>query len=964
MPDSPADDLLARIQALPPEERARVVAQLGLALPSAPAVSMGSSNQVGDVTMGDTAGRDVHKGIAGGVALSDDARLNGVAVGVNLGIIIYGRSPAEDERRQLAWYLARLSNTLYRLSLRGLEDRLDKGAGMALPQIYTALAVQHTIILCDQSDQLTPYFRDGKVPERGPDHRETYDQLLEAYHPQHALPMTAVITMEWDRLLRVDQSVDARLVLYRHALATEVIADHHHLVLLAAPGGGKSTLLRHLAWTLAQHGLDQHDAVTALVGWNDAPRLLPIILPLRALAGRIAAEGALPRTMFAALCAELQTYCIAPTDALLNAALGQGSAMLLCDGLDEVPLAAVAGQSADRATTLAVVRAFATMHPAARIVVTCRSRAFTDDLRDQLGWPVEILAPFTLGQVRHFVPAWYSELVAKQQITEEQAERLSASLVESIVGSVKLTEMAQTPLLLTMMALVLFNKGELPRDRPQLYEKILALLLGQWDQVHEGQSLATAIGLPDWGSERFQPLLDQLSFTAHLAGSSVDGLGRLGHGDLYLALITFFKAAQVLAPGDTALRWLDYVEQRSGLLAPDGPDSYVFAHLTLQEHCAGRHLALNSENPVALALSHRADDRWREPIFLGAGLMHPAVLNALLSDLIEHEGKDAVRWYRDLILAAELGYDRDWSYLRTRPMVKVDHLQRDLKHGLAVLLNDATQPLPVAERVRAGFLLGELGDPRYPVTAAQWQTELARAGQPGSYFCQVQAGAYVIGSRDDDPDADDNETPQHSVTFEQPFLMARHPITNDQWQAWVAQEGEASIYADDGDLNHPNQPVVGVRWETVNRFCVWLSEQLGVTVRLPREEEWEAAARGGDARRYPWGDEWRDDHAASEENKAARGWDWSVPVGCFPSGAAPCGALDLAGNVWEWTADTWQSYPGAEKQFTEEDRQTVRGGYFDDARTNVRCGARDWVNLDDGNLFIGFRLVVAPPLAH
>ncbi len=132
------------------------------------------------------------------------------------------------------------------------------------------------------------------------------------------------------------------------------------------------------------------------------------------------------------------------------------------------------------------------------------------------------------------------------------------------------------------------------------------------------------------------------------------------------------------APGDSALRCVDYFEQRSGLIAPAGPQSYVFAHLTLQEHCAGRHIALNSENPVDLVMQHRADDRWREPIFLGTGLMHPAVVNSVLADLIDREEhgvpKNTVRWYRDLILAAEIGKDRDWSYLRTRPMVKVDRL--------------------------------------------------------------------------------------------------------------------------------------------------------------------------------------------------------------------------------------------------------------------------------------------------
>jgi hypothetical protein len=73
--------------------------------------------QTGDAHLGDVAGRDVRKGTEGGVALSDDARLNGVAVGVNLGTIIYGRDPTEDERRRLAWYLHALAGDLRRLPL-------------------------------------------------------------------------------------------------------------------------------------------------------------------------------------------------------------------------------------------------------------------------------------------------------------------------------------------------------------------------------------------------------------------------------------------------------------------------------------------------------------------------------------------------------------------------------------------------------------------------------------------------------------------------------------------------------------------------------------------------------------------------------------------------------------------------------------------------------------------------------
>nr|WP_052295025.1 SUMF1/EgtB/PvdO family nonheme iron enzyme [Oscillochloris trichoides] len=960
MSDLPTDDLLARLQALPPAERERILAQF------ARASLMGSHNQFGDTSIGDVVGRDKlssgdiaastvalgSDAMASSIALSDDARINGVAVGINLGTIIYGRDPSEDERRRLAWYLARLANKLARMPLRGLEERLDHGQGVTLAGVYVALAVRQQVELAQmEAGQDSPYFREGMVPTQG-----GAAALHEDYHPGNALPDQAVTSMQWKA---------QRLLLYRQLLASEALLQQKHLVLLGDPGGGKSTFLRHLAWALALRGLDQVNAMTALHGWEETQSRLPIILPLRTLAGVIASTGAQETTVFAALCAVIHACCVSQVDDLLSAALDQGSALLLCDGLDEVPLKAVPGVSADRTQTLEVVRAFALLYPKVQIVLTCRVRAFDDQLRTRLGWPVATLDAFTLGQVRHFVPAWYAELVVRKQIMAEQAQRLSATLIDSIIASPKLTEMAKTPLLLTLMALVLFNKGELPRDRPQLYERILDLLLGQWDMVREGMSLAQAIGLPDWDSSRFQPLLDQLSYQAHLAGSSEDGRGRLDRGDLYRDLIDFFKNAQVPAPGDSALGWLDYIEQRSGLLAPDGRNSYVFAHLTLQEHCAGRHIALNSEDPVGVVMDHRADDRWREPIFLGAGLMPPAVLNALLTDLIEADEKEPQRWYRDLILAAELGHDRDWSYLRTRPMVKVERLQRELRRGLVALLNDPTQPLPVAERVRAGFLLGDLGDPRFPVTLDEWRRELERAGQPGSYFCRVEAGEYVIGSADDDPDADDYEKPQHTIRLDQPLYIARYPITNAQWQEWVAQgDGEASRYADDADLNHPNQPVFAIDWDMATDFCSWLSTLVGSNIRLPSEQEWEAAARGGDARRYPWGDAWRADCAATEEDQATRGWDWSVPVGCYPAGAAPCGAMDLAGNVWEWTLDRWQSYPNAEEPFTDENLVVLRGGGDGDDRADVRCGARDWNRPVDWSNLGGFRVVVSPPLAH
>ena len=233
-------------------------------------------------------------------------------------------------------------------------------------------------------------------------------------------------------------------------------------------------------------------------------------------------------------------------------------------------------------------------------------------------------------------------------------------------------------------------------------------------------------------------------------------------------------------------------------------------------------------------------------------------IGSILTELIDcDEGgtsKPSQRWYRDLIMAAELGAERDWNLLRA--LINVDRLQRDLRQGLAALLSDRTQPLPTAERVHAGFLLGKLGDNRFPVEIHEWQREIESvvAGRISGYFCRVNPEPYIIGSNNDDPHAADSEKPQHTVTLDEPFWIGRFPITNAQWQEWVRKGGdEPLLNVGEIEFDSPNQPANGVAWGQSWLFCKWLSQVTGMTIRLPTEYEWEAAARGSDARCYPWG---------------------------------------------------------------------------------------------------------------
>ena len=170
-------------------------------------------------------------------------------------------------------------------------------------------------------------------------------------------------------------------VLTQQLLASQAVQQHAHLVLLGDPGSGKSTFLRYLAWVLALRGLEQHRHAASLPGWPAGAYNLPLILPLRALASAILAHGEYPATLTAALNNELaKIYIVRDPETLVERILYNHAALLLLDGLDEVPLENTSSH-AGRAAVLRVVREFTRLYPSIRVVLSCRTRAFTDTIR-------------------------------------------------------------------------------------------------------------------------------------------------------------------------------------------------------------------------------------------------------------------------------------------------------------------------------------------------------------------------------------------------------------------------------------------------------------------------------------------------------------------------------------------------------------------------------------------------------
>jgi formylglycine-generating enzyme required for sulfatase activity len=160
---------------------------------------------------------------------------------------------------------------------------------------------------------------------------------------------------------------------------------------------------------------------------------------------------------------------------------------------------------------------------------------------------------------------------------------------------------------------------------------------------------------------------------------------------------------------------------------------------------------------------------------------------------------------------------------------------------------------------------------------------------------EIPAGWFVMGSAE--TDADPDEQPAARV-FVDRFWIDKLEITNRRYQRCV-DAGPCTVPVGPG-LGNPSRvehPATILSWRQATAYCRWAGK------RLPTEAEWEKAARGGDARRYPWG-------GAFEPGRANAGYTVGLGgVGEHPAGASPYGVLDMAGSVWEWTSSLYRPYP-------------------------------------------------------
>ena len=200
----------------------------------------------------------------------------------------------------------------------------------------------------------------------------------------------------------------------------------------------------------------------------------------------------------------------------------------------------------------------------------------------------------------------------------------------------------------------------------------------------------------------------------------------------------------------------------------------------------------------------------------------------------------------------------------------------------------------------------------------------------------IDAGKYLVGEKilSDRGTLDQKKSPFVNLAA---FYIDRTEITVTQFRKYQLRYNEKPIT---NGKDCPNCPAMGINWIQASKYCLWAGK------RLPREEEWEAAARGVSNFSYPWGEMFLPQHSNLHGEKD--GHLFAAPVGSFLSGASASGLVDMAGNVWEWVDDKKSDRP-------QPDTRIVKGGGWTSDKNQARISFRNHVDLKMNNPTFGFR---------
>ncbi|MBI1748678.1 MAG: SUMF1/EgtB/PvdO family nonheme iron enzyme [Acidobacteria bacterium] len=714
------------------------------------------------------------------------------------------------------------------------------------------------------------------------------------------------------------------------------------VMIIGDPGCGKTTSLRSLAYVHACQNLQR-------LPQNQEPEQLPIYIPLgvygsadkslRDYLWEVARAYALPLSV----AESLETHVLA------------GRALLLIDGLDEVP-------ADSRRQVARMFEGLMNRFPSHPVVVTSRVIGFEHALP---GAVLEVL-PLSPTLIEHFIRGWFSA-ISREPEGEE--------LCRQVAAQPRLLELAYNPFLLSLIALIFEQGKQLPERRVNLYRLCVLTLLELWDKER---------GLRD--RNRFdRTMKEDLLMELALHFFEKEQTALLPIREVFKQVGAIVNRLQFACDAKAIL---DEIEQNSGLLRKFSYQHYAFAHRTLFEYFVARALVAEIEGKprlVAYFEKYGNDSQWNEIFRLATGELEQPT--DFLKIVFDADATLAARCYLDANPDhVDHGVIRQrWANIAPKQRIQIigsvrgrwqeaQDKQKETQNALDfVTFVFRTGETDTEVLYNCDELLLAIGTPEakkrrehmfdhWPENR-QYKTH-ERAFIQDKYWqpADIKGGEFNMGSNETA-----YEKPIHPVKIS-PFRLGCYAVTVDQYQCFDPDHKKRSIKESGEFLKDGNQPVIQVSWYDAYIFCKWAGG------RLPTEAEWEYACRAGATTPYHTGDNLTTAQAnyngnyPYKNNPKGKFLRKTTPVGSYPPNK--WGLYDMHGNVYEWCLDWYDEkyYEECKRKGIVENpagpeigsRRVLRGGSWGNYARHCRSAYHSNVDPDDRDHFIGFRLVFVP----
>ncbi len=677
-----------------------------------------------------------------------------------------------------------------------------------------------------------------------------------------------------------------------------LIVENDYLLIEGQAGSGKTTLQKHVAFTIINSEFDE-----SLHGY------LPVMIFLKEIQGSLENRG------------DKETNAIAAEDILkdyfepngltldtIKAYCKTGKAIFLIDGLDEM-------DSGNRERVVNALAQFRNSYDNCKMILSGRPHGIDNGVTNLFGDKSVKIHPLIKEQVDQFIKRWFNFVYSKG---DEVGKKTAEEMIGEIVAHSGISQLTETPLMLTAICILYYDGRRLPDQRAELYNKFVDNLIYR--------------RYPD--PEKVSNFLNELAFEVHVTGKrgfdSDEALKVLGRH--YTKREKDEKDEEYqrrLEDNKLKLnKQFEDIEQNCGLLRLEN-GKYDFWHLTIQEFLAARYIATTKFKYGDEIKDYWDNDWYKEVIRLLIGFLSlnsQGVANNIVDGQLQYE--DSVSFKRWRLASSSLSDIHEDNR-------NEDVVSKACGRLLSIFDSDAAPGI----KADAGENLGWLGDPR----------DLKE-------FILIEGGNFNLRSVKKEVNIESFKICKYPVTniWYDEFIKASGYETDVYWSKeglkWLAgKKVKEPMYWNDRKWNCPNSPVVGVSWYEAEAFTKWLTAKRddGNTYRLPKENEWEAAAGGREGRIYSWGDVWDKNKCNNREIDIMK----TSPVGIFESGNTPEGISDLSGNVWEWCMD-WHDKEGSNR--------VLRGGSWISIELNCRSAFRFSDMPGDRGNSIGFRLVFVP----